>query len=233
MRIAILLPGQPRFTEDFNLFLNNLKGYSQADWFVYISNNNTEIKSGVQIGDEWKHFEPSWAFEKIKSKLPANNYIQSFNISDVDQQSFPEITNLYQTDNSDRILKMFYNIYKADYYRQKFEEENNFKYDCVIRTRSDCGVDRELDLSTLDIQHNIIMPINGWHGIPHCCDMFGIGNSDNMKVYSNTFNKLKEYNDNGLHFHPESMLGHQLRTNSITTAVGPFKISVRILPLIN
>jgi hypothetical protein len=44
MRIAIQLSGEPRFTIGFQSFLENLKGYDHADWFVYLTNNNEQEK---------------------------------------------------------------------------------------------------------------------------------------------------------------------------------------------
>ena len=68
MKIAILLPGQPRFTGDFNNFISNINGYEQADWFVYITNNNVSTKPEVQLSTFWSNFDPTEAFEKIKNK---------------------------------------------------------------------------------------------------------------------------------------------------------------------
>jgi len=234
MNIAILLPGQPRFTEDFKLFLSNLKGYDSADWFVYITNNNVPTKEHIKISSIWENFDPSWAFEKIKSFLPANNSIVSYEISDDDQQQFPPVKNLYQVGNSDNTFKMFYNVYKADQARQKYENAHNFKYDLVIRTRSDLSLSSEVDLRNLIIEENqIIMPNNGWHGSPAANDQFAIGKSNAMSIYGSLYTRIKEYNDNGLHFHPESMVSHNISHNNLHIARGGFEASLRQFPLID
>jgi hypothetical protein len=238
MKIAILIPGQPRFTNDFISFVSNLKGYQQADWFVYITNNNVpSITNNVEynrVYNSWMKFDNAWAYEKIKSWLPSNNFIQRFEISDSDQQIFPPVKNLYCVGNSDNTWKMFYNLYKADCLRQQFEEENNFKYDLVIRSRSDLGIYKELDLQQLDIQENcIIMPENGWHGMPAANDQFAIGSSDNMKVYGTVYTRIKEFNDSGFHFHPESIVGHNLRIHGISTVARNFYADIRTMPYID
>jgi hypothetical protein len=239
MRIAILLPGQPRFTRDFTTFVSNLKGYDQADWFVYITNNNipsvANFKWGVSVNSQWINFDPVWAREKIKSWLPTNNVIQSFEISDDFQLPIIPVKNLFEVDKPDNVQKMFYNIYKADCLRQQFEEVNNFSYDLVIRTRADLGLVSELNLRQLNIEPNqIIMPERGcfWHGHPLANDQFAIGNSHNMKIYSTLFTRIKEINDSGLHFHPESMVGHNLTQNGLSYSAGNFATSLRTLDIV-
>jgi hypothetical protein len=232
MKIAIILPGQPRFTKDFDNFLSNLTGYDQADWFVYITNDNIPTKQGVGIPNGWSKFDPDMAFEKIKSKLPKNNYIQDFRISDVDQHIFPSVDNVYEVHDIMLPFKMFYNIYQADQLRQQNEQMNNFKYDLVIRTRPDVGIGNTLDLSTLHVGKNqIIMPDNNWHTQLSCNDQFAIGDSDTISVYSDLYNRIKEYNSNGVRFHPETMVGHHLNTNGIIVESRGFNINLRQLPL--
>jgi hypothetical protein len=232
MKIAILLPGQPRFTQDFITFVSNLTGYDQADWFVYITNNNvSNFKWCVTMNLPWTVFDPAWALEKIKSWLPNNNTIRSFEISDDFQLPIIPVVNLFEVDKPDNVQKMFYNIYKADCLRQQFEEANNFKYDLVIRTRADLGITSELDLRQLTIEPTqIVMPSNEWHGNPRANDQFAIGNSNIMKIYSTLFTKIKEINDSGFRFHPESMVGHNLAQNGISYLPGSFKTTLRSLP---
>lgn len=237
MKVAILIPGQPRFTYDFISFISNLKGYKQADVFVYVTNNNVPlITNNIEynrVDDQWATFDNSWAYEKIKSLLLTNMTIQSFEISDDYRQTFPPVRNLFQCGNSDNAFKMFYNIYKVDNLRQRFEEENNFKYDLIIRTRPDLGIFKELDLQKLNIQENqIIMPEHGWHGSPAANDQFAIGKPDTMKVYSSLFTRIKEFNDSGFYFHPESMVAHNLSVHGIEQVRGNFITELRSLPFI-
>jgi hypothetical protein len=236
MKIAILLPGQPRFTRDFNTFVSNLTGYDQADWFFYITNNNvTNFKWCVTMHPPWAVFDPVWALEKIKSWLPDNNTIRSFEISDDFQLPIIPVVNLFDVDKPDNVQKMFYNIYKADCLRQQFEETNNFKYDLVIRTRADLGLATPLNLKDLNIQKNQIMMPHlecFWHGHPLCNDQFAIGNSHDMKIYSTLFTRIKEINDSGLRFHPESMVGHNLAQNGVSYLPGSFKTTLRSMPQI-
>jgi hypothetical protein len=80
MKIAIQLSGEARFTGDFNLFLKNLIGYSQADWFIYLSRGQSH-KIGVDFSQSWENFDLDQAKNKIASTLPKNNFIQSFELT--------------------------------------------------------------------------------------------------------------------------------------------------------
>jgi len=233
MKIAILLPGQPRFTEDFRFFLSNIKGYYQADWFVYITNNNVPTRENFKIASIWENFDADWAYEKIKSMLPVNNVIQSYQISDADSQVFPPVNNLFEVLDSNSTFKMFYNIYRVDHARQQYEQAHNFKYDLVVRTRPDLGLESEVNLRDLNITENqIVMPDNGWHGIPAANDQFAIGRSNEMSIYGTLYTRIKEYNNNGLHFHPESMVAHNLSVHNIQIRKGQFTANIRQHPLI-
>ena len=94
MKIAILLPGQPRFTGDLDLFLSNLKGYSQADWFCYLSNNSSQVEQksdSIKIHSSWIDYDIEWARAKIISNLPSGHQLQDFAVSDSESKSWPEV----------------------------------------------------------------------------------------------------------------------------------------------
>jgi hypothetical protein len=226
MKVAILLPGQPRFTPGFDDFLSKLKGYTTADWFVYFTNNNVNLvnnKPWATIPSEWENFKQEWGQQQVQSMLPPNNFVRYFEISDADQQEFFEPKNVFQVGHTQYVFKMFYNLYRADQARQNYETDNNFQYDLVIRTRPELGPHSDIDLSKLDIQENqIIMPNNDWHGDPSANDQFAMGKSKAMSVYGNLYSCLKEYNDNGIKFHPETLVGHNLQKNNVTTMQGGF-----------
>jgi hypothetical protein len=232
MKVAILLPGQPRFTAGFNKFLSNLKGYDSADWFVCMSETTDSHHQIKLLADNWNNFNKNWAYEKIESMLPENNCIRSFEISDDQQQVFPEVKNVKEVANVKYPFRMFYNIYKVDQARQRYEQLHNFTYDLVIRTRTDIGLGTELDLRNLTINENhIMMPSNEWHGDPRANDQFAIGKSSSMSVYASLYTRIKDYNDEGMTFHPESMVGHNLNKQGIHFDRGGFEAVIDRVPV--
>jgi len=241
MRIAIQLSGEPRFTIGFQSFLENLKGYDHADWFVYLTNNNEQAKKDVLLPETWKKFDPEWAIEKIKNNLPKNNYLQVFEISNVNECSWPSSAKnthcLMGSNPVERVYKMHYNIFKANQLRINYQEANNIKYDFIVRPRPDNNIDCAIDLRNFKISDNeIVMPKNNWFGNEKIDmttnDQFAIGTPLSMNVYSELVDFIKEYNDNGVRFHPESLFAHHLHVRNIKTIRGDFESYVKRSPFL-
>jgi hypothetical protein len=238
MKIAILLPGQPRFTRDFRTFLRNLTGYHQADWFVYLTNSPTREEAKVKdhtipIHSEWLNYNVTWAESRIIQNLPPNHFLKKFEISDVHVQKFPRVrAQNYRGIHTDNMFKMFYNLHQVNQLRIQHEQENNFKYDVVVRTRSDIGLPNEVNINAYDLSSKVvIMPNERWYGSPPSNDQFGFGNSDAMSIYSDTITCLEEYEKQVVDFGPEALLGHHLNLNKVSYIKGGFVNSLRSLPL--
>jgi len=238
MRIAILLPGQPRFNGDLQNFLKNLKGYDQADWFVYLTNSSTRDALKIrthsdipQVHEEWINYDIEWATSKIIQNLPNNNYLKKFEISDVHIHQWPYVRDSQERVRTENIFNMYYNIYKVNQLRVNYEQDNNFKYDAVIRTRPDLGLVSEVNIKDYDL-NSIIMPNDKWHGIDQTSnDQFAFGTSDAMSIYSDVMNHLEKYEKQLKDFGPETVLGHHLKSNNISYIRGNFNTSIRSLPL--
>ena len=240
MRIAIQLAGQPRFTGDFDFFLKNLKGYDCADWFCYITNNNNVSNFKLPL-EQWKEFDKDWAVNKLQSRLPKNNFVRSFEISDCEQVELP----IEPPACPPGFYKMWYNIYQSNQLRLAYEKNNDIRYDMVIRIRPDVGLEDELDLRTIgDIDKSIIFPNNQWapqnpssgHYIidpKQACDQFAISLSNEMNVYSDLIHYAATYpyTQDRHWWHCEATLAHHLDINSIHTIRGNFNISLRKYPV--
>jgi hypothetical protein len=224
MRIAILLPGQPRFTKDFTNFLTNLKGYDSADWFCYITNNNRtdDVSQDVSISNEWMTFDPTEAKNRLQSYLPNNNHIRAFEISNCEEIAMPAIPRQSH-------YKGWYNIYRANQLRLSYGQE----YDMVIRARSDVGINEPFNLQNIDpkaLNQSIIMPGNQWAGAGgyEACDQFAICSPDHMNIYADLANKVEGYlNENLFGYNPEALLGLHLSRNNVPTVKGEYTISLR------
>ena len=236
MRIAIQLSGQPRFTQDFNLLLENLIGYDQADWFIYLSNqyHTHRIKDGVEISQSWEDFDADWAINKISSNLPRNNFIQRFEISDSHLQQWPPVSNIHETFTVEGVWMMYYNLLKVNQLRIDFQRQQNVEYDFILRVRSDSNLNRPIDMSQLTINHDeIYMPSNNWFGLPglYANDQFAIGKDQSVTTYCDIVHSIKKYNDSGIAFHPETLLAQHLLANNIKTIKGNFESTIRQFPI--
>lgn len=120
------------------------------------------------------------------------------------------------------IMSMFYNIYKSNELKTMYEEEHNFQYDLVIRARTDlffCRPINEAELLQAQVPMTVLIPQEwDFRGITGygVSDHFAIGTSHAINLYSNTFNRLAEYNlEHKFLFHPESMNGYNLHVENV------------------
>jgi hypothetical protein len=237
MKIAILLPGQPRFTGDFDTFLKNLSGYTQADWFVYMTNEHVDRQAfvdrkGINLLESWINFDKQWAIDKLQSNLPANNYVRSFEISDCYTKQWPSVTNLFEVEQDwiHNVFMMHYNLNQCNQLRLN----SGIDYDMVIRIRTDVGITEPLDITEFSSSKNtVFISDNERHGLhPYRCnDLMSIGDPDSMNAYCDLVNWLKIHNNNGVPFHPETMMGFHLANNHIEIKNGNFLVTLRKIPI--
>jgi hypothetical protein len=95
-------------------------------------------------------------------------------------------------------LPMFYKIMKANDIKKEQEKINGFKYDLVIRFRSDLLVNRIPttclnNLNTLWCNINTGSPFVPSTKKPQVSDRFALSNSENMDVYCSVFKYLNDY----------------------------------------
>lgn len=112
------------------------------------------------------------------------------------------------------MISMVYKIYKANQLKKKYENENNFKYDCVIRYRPDLDLGTPLLLKDYDLSKVILPKIANYYGIN---DQFAFSNSQNMDIYSDLFHKLEGYllGDKDQWIDPERLMKYNLTQNNI------------------
>lgn len=236
MNIALLICGQPRFTNDFEYLLKNLKGYERADWFCYFTGDNQNIPSDKLPSEFWKKInDTKEAANKFQSILPENNFVRSFELSDSDYINLPKEPEGIPTP----AYKMWYNMFKVNQLRLLYEKENNITYDMVIRVRPDIGLMDEIDLRSINLTHlntSIITPRNKIAGhlhlspdSPQMCDMFAIACSDHMNIYCDMihYGPTNFFTQSVKNWHTESALALHLRTNNVFITPGHFKISIR------
>lgn len=240
MRAAILLQGDPRFCSEFDLFLTNLHGYDEVDWFMYMWKDspptaNLLAGTGHQVvAPAWQHVDKDWALNKFKELLPKNHKIISLELADQNSvKTFPITENFAQETIQSNVWKMWYSQYMANQLKIQHEKENNFTYDVVIRTRPDVSLSDKLDLQyvfeQLKLEGNtVIIPQNKRCGYGvYICDLFGISTSANMNVYSDLYNQALDHHSRGVIFHPETMLARHLEFNNLRYTTLGFNIEFR------
>jgi len=236
MRIAILVSGQPRFTNDFNLFLKNLKGYDHADWFCYFTPDNNSVPADKLPNPYWKEIkDANIASGFLQSMLPVNNFIKVFELSDSDYINLP----LSPPGCPDTTYKDWYNLYQVNQLRLKYEERNNVSYDLIIRLRPDIGLIDELNLDDINLnilENSIITPKNKIAGhinldpnVPKMCNLFVIANSSLITAYCDMITDAHNnfFTKNRYTWHIESAHALHLQNNNVKITTGNFNISIR------
>jgi hypothetical protein len=176
MRIAILLSGYPRnyMTAYESLKAPYMDKY-QCDFFIHswYKDGNFDVNSYAGYVNTFK---------------PVKFFLEK-------QITFDTST---QRDKWDLLLQntlsQFYSVGAANMLKSKYEDENNFKYDLVMRMRPDLHLIRPIDPTQVD--KNCI-GLYKWtelgFGFMGLSDVFAIGPSNLMDVYADFYSKIKYY----------------------------------------
>jgi len=240
MRIAILLQGEPRFCSEFDLFLQNLIGFSRADWFMYLwkdspSTSNLLSSEGHQVvAPCWQHIDRDWALKKFRQLLPSNHNIAALELGNQNTVPIFHVTeNCASETIQPNVWKMWYSQYMANKLRVDYETTQDFKYDIVIRARPDISLESHLDVRYMknhfDHEPNLVLTSQNkrcGYGV-QITDLIGVSTSPNMSVYTNIYNEALEHHKQGIIFHPETMLARHLEHHGLKHAPADFKIEFR------
>jgi hypothetical protein len=182
MKIALITGGQPRFTQDFLTMLGQLKGFDSADVYMTL------------WASEWA-YDDATAESKVAAILPPNVKVGKIQIVKQPSYELPPHTNVIADPEPENVqwcykrqhgqcisLTMAFDLIEQD-------------YDAVIRFRLDGCLDRDVDLTTLDLVNNDLIlpagPLEGWKDYP-LNDQFAIGTQDGMKFYTRLGSEFRD-----------------------------------------
>jgi len=211
MRIAVCLSGFPRnYKETFNCFKKHVIDSLNPDLFFFGYNQ----KAGV--------FDNEFVDKFKFTDCIIRDYTQD--VSD-EMSLFCDNwkpTSLHSSTRFEGGCKsQFYNIYKSNELKNKFEKNNNITYDIVIRARFEAFFIRDITMEEiLNCPTEELSIPSDWNfkdvGIYGVTDQFAIGTKKLMDIYSNALKYFKDYNHNhGIQCHPETLMGYHLRNNNI------------------
>jgi hypothetical protein len=203
MKIAACFSGFTRNFEDtYPYFKKKLFDVYDVDVFVFGSPNKFGLEHNKDIIDNT--YRP-------KKIILENDLFWSSSIS-LDQKY----------DFKDSVMRMWYNIMGSDNLRKEYENENNFKYDYVIRMRFDYFFLRTLEEVGIDLNeiddNSVSIPYRWNFSEVHPkakCDMFAIGTSNSMNKYCSLLKHIDKFSYSGPKnnrgtSHAESLLGFYL-----------------------
>ena len=234
MNVAAMISGEPRFTKDFDVFLENLMGYNSLDWYFMLWKQNTgehwAYKSRM-IADCWREIDHENTLSKISQNLPGSNTVAGLEILDQDGYKLDrEIKNKARETVAENCWLMYQGIKLVNNLRNRTAKP----YDLVVRTRPDLSLSNKLDLNEIkqivdSTPNTIVMPNNYWFGYgPFANDIMAIGKPEVMDVYCDVINTIPRLQEQNHLFHPETMLGKHLELANINVVRCPlFEVELR------
>lgn len=214
MRIALCLSGFVRnFKESYKYLLDNLiyDEQHEYDFFVHTYNKIGNTKSwqyDIELGDEISESEIIELYKPKKIVIEDTNNIKLIELSKNIILS-KNISGGFSVDPL-RSLAMFRKIYLCNELKKQYELEYNFKYDYVIRCRFDLRLNKKInfdenDINYLNVSYSPYLNIGDIE--PNMInDSFAYSSSINMDKYSNIYINVNMLIDNGIVYHPETIL---------------------------
>jgi hypothetical protein len=207
-KIALLYSGQPRHVKE--CYQNHLETFYKANpddeidvfahiwydpawvgtffWDQYKDRGRWEADLKDFMQDNWK--PKGIVFEEPKEFIPEGIEPDS---------RFPHPVN--------NIISMFYSLDQVNSIKKRYEEKNGFKYDCVIRLRTDeffktpIGKIADYDLNSVNV-------LNEWAHIEYGInDHFAFGSSELMDKYLDVYTNFVEICEMGAAINPECIVG--------------------------
>jgi hypothetical protein len=218
-------------------------------------NNDIFLKSLNSLNQEYDVFWHTWDYcnvslvriDAIKILIQENDK-NAFNNLDISLNKFIKID---QNSPPENIIRMFYSMMQCTKLMENYEQQNNIKYDLVIRIRPDIIFNLNqtskdvqsfqkstLHIPSLNIEDNkIIMPLKGfWVGksmnlpqIGHIrvSDAFFIGN-ESVRKLSKTYNDLSTLqNKYNMPCHPEQLIAYSCFDKEININLQGFECDLK------
>jgi hypothetical protein len=205
MRVALCLSGQPRwFLECSEYFkMNVIESIGCVDIFVHAwfdgqryETSLPELPSSYPVAETPHVISEVYRPKRMMVEKP---------ICFVDNSTYNFPKSLSLPNN---VYSMFYSTKACIDLVKEIESEESFEYDWVFRSRFDYAINKRFDCDILNLLENntFYSPHVVHHeSNPHCHADFNFGCSKTMKAYSQTFNHLRSYNQEGLVLSNEGM----------------------------
>jgi hypothetical protein len=229
MKVAVLISGSPRFSRDLDTFINGLTGATQVDWFCHVWKFNSppdklgpEYSNYQLVANGWRTVEYDWAYKKLTNNLTGIHQLKALDVFNNNFIEYPTIIGQQaHPQNFESIVKMHLGWKRASMALETSGED----YDLVIRARPDLFLPEPLNLLELhsiinNRPDNVITSNGGQHGYHgyNSNDIIAISSAQNIHTYADLINHSATYNQQGVIFHPETLLAYHLRTNGLVIA---------------
>jgi hypothetical protein len=189
MRKAISFSGQSRFVvEGLETLRRNLVDFNNYDIFIH-------TWEGPLNKDCYLYEPKAILVEPQKEVVPPE-------VQECSPAAFIHFSMFYSIKDSLRLLA-------------EYELANNFKYDVVIRTRFDIGLESRLDPASYNLTEGVFSP-NVCANPLVISDWLNFSTSDNMKLYGEIYDNITNYFKVGVKITSgEELITHMLKTKRV------------------
>ena len=224
IRTAVLISGYLRtFEKTYGSFLANILNPLQADVFVHTweTLGSPASKQNSDAGmDQVATMTKIDAITKIINPVAMN--IETHQMYNIKSQIIEKIAILNEQDrgglphrNLVSYGSMLYSWNQVRRMVEKYERNNGFEYDMMIRLRTDCNFTKKINILNYN-KDNLYVPQIGKYFDDGMNDQFAVGNGKNIKTYMNMYEHLLFYVNNRVCvLRPESLLRYHMKANGI------------------
>jgi hypothetical protein len=212
-KIALLYSGQPRDIKEC------YKNHLQVIW-----EDNKEHKIDV-FAHIWYDKE-SYFWESYKNRGKWESWMKQYMMDSWEPKyiEFEEpkefVSDVWEPNPKcphpiNNTISMFYSLYKSNQMKKRYEDENDFKYDCVVRLRTDTffksriGSFFDYNLDEINLKS---VPGTGYahteYGVE---DQFAFAKSELMDKYFDVYENLDTIIESGSIINPETLLGWNIQ----------------------
>lgn len=216
MKIAFCFSGQPRdVMNTIESIKDSWSKNHEVDFFYHSWYGNKDI---CFRNDAPSDTYSENIFEYIDSVLnPRDSLIENqifFKKRYRDSLHWPCYHPVFNLNPDQNIQSMFYSMKKCNELKKKYEQENNFVYDAVVKCRFDYIFTKEYNLEEFDL--NYLHTKNDCRHTDYAInDHVALSNSKNMDIYCSLFDNLEDHYNNGVEFNPEVILGYHVTVNGL------------------
>ena len=236
MRIAVLLSGQPRFLERCYPFIYEfiLRPNDMPDVFAHLWWSEELCSKPYKSGGDggWIHQRISTTAPQTFLKLyePVRVSVEPPKTWEFTPPRLSAVIEGASEGDLSNNLSMFYSMYQANELKKAYEHENGFRYDWVIRFRTDLEI--YTPVICRDLRPNIFYFSDIGQRSEFVCDWLNIANSAQMDVATRVWPDFrllfeKHYGkDSDEKFSNEHILRHQLVDAGIQTQPMKWRVTL-------
>ena len=199
MKIALCLSGQPRcFEKGFEYHKKNLLDRYDVTVFCHVWNSPNIEKLFELYKPEASMIEDSLTNDLTKyTRVP------------------PPQPNWKVKDPARAAWNLTYSLMKANDLKSDYEKYHNMKFDWVVRSRYDFALNAQIPFEELDNTKLYIPNCRMTTGRDFGNDQFAFSSWENMDKYSNTFNRIDEFYDDGVTMIGEEMMSANWKSENL------------------